>query len=100
MLDFGAGTTHGSVEDALVRSQEHPRRLALLGRVLARSCCVAALGRMHHASVLFDAGPLGPMHGHALGARGERQRVSCFDCKPSIGTRVSLSVSAMLRTVT
>jgi hypothetical protein len=42
-----------------------------------------------HACVLFDAGPLAPMHGRS-GAAGR----TCFDCTPSIGTRVLSSVSA------
>eukprot|EP00966_Prymnesium_polylepis_P219850 5085745-Prymnesium_polylepis.1 len=39
--------------------------------------------------MLFDAGPLGPMHAHS----GTAERM-CLDRTPSIGTRVLSSVSA------
>eukprot|EP00966_Prymnesium_polylepis_P241736 5590122-Prymnesium_polylepis.1 len=39
--------------------------------------------------MLFDAGPLGPMHGRSGAAR-----ITCLDRAPSIGTRVLSSVSA------
>ena len=42
-----------------------------------------------HDCVLFDAGPLRPMHGRS-GAAGR----TCFDCKLSVGTCVLSSVSA------
>ena len=42
-----------------------------------------------HYCVLFDAGPLRPMHGRS----GAAVR-ACFDCKPSVGTCVLASVSA------
>ena len=82
MRNFGAGATCGSVEDVLVRSTRGGRSAGWLPRLLSG-------GFGAHASVLFDAGSLGPMHGRS-GAAGR----TCFDCKPSIGTRVSLSVSA------
>eukprot|EP00966_Prymnesium_polylepis_P009384 216127-Prymnesium_polylepis.1 len=79
MLDFGAGATHGSVEDTLVRSTARP------------GACQELLcgGFGEHDCVLFDAAPLRPMHGRS-GAAGR----TCFDGKPSVGTCVLSSVSA------
>eukprot|EP00966_Prymnesium_polylepis_P094957 2198881-Prymnesium_polylepis.1 len=63
MLDFGAGATHGSVEDTLVRST---RGGCSAGRACQELLCG---GFGAHDCMLFDAGPLRPMHGRS-GAAG------------------------------
>ena len=52
MLYFGAGTTHGSVEDALVRSTRGGRSRP--GGWANEGCCLAALGRMLACYLMRD----------------------------------------------
>eukprot|EP00966_Prymnesium_polylepis_P054944 1270146-Prymnesium_polylepis.1 len=79
MLDFRAGATHGSVEDTLVMSTR-----GQAARPGAPATCqlpeLLCGGFGAHACVLFDAGPLRPMHGRS-GTAG----ITCFDRKPSVG---------------
>ena len=72
----------GGAEGALVR-------VARGGRSAGgcQGCLCGGFGP--HNCMLFDAGPLGPMHGRS-GAAGRM----CLDRTPSIGTRVLSSVSA------